>query len=73
MKTVDLKEIWEAQITTTGGTQRIIGFQWTSVITVVQTGSTVSGKFETEMGLPGEVSGRVLGDMVSMTGLPLVL
>lgn len=67
MKTVDLTGIWKAQMTATGGTQRLIGFQWTAVISVVQNGSIVSGKFETDMGLSGEISGSVLGDMASMT------
>jgi hypothetical protein len=67
MKTIDLTGTWDALMTVTGGTQAPIGFEWTAVITVVQTGSTVSGKFETDMGLSGDISGSVLGDMVSMT------
>lgn len=54
-------------MTATGGTQVPIGFKWTAVITVDQTGSTVSGTFETGMGLSGKVSGNVFGDQVSMT------
>jgi hypothetical protein len=67
MKTIDLTGTWDALMTVTGGTQAPIGFEWTAVYTVVQTGSTVSGTFETDMGLSGEVSGSVFGDQVSMT------
>ena len=65
--TVDLTGTWDALITAIGGTSEPIGSQWTAVITVIQSGSTVSGTFSTSGGNVGQLSGSISGADASFT------
>jgi hypothetical protein len=64
--TVDVSGTWDALITRTGGTQGSIGFQYPAVITMVQSGSSVSGTWITYGG-GGQALGSVSGDDLDMT------
>jgi len=65
--TVDVTGTWDLLMTSTGGTAVPVGYQWTTVLTVVQSGSTVSGTFISSGGLGGEVSGSISVDDFSFT------
>ena len=65
--TVDVTGTWDAMMTATGGTSVPVGSQWIVVLTVIQSGSTVSGTFSSSNGGSGQVSGSVSGDDFSFT------
>jgi hypothetical protein len=65
--TVNVTGTWDASMTITGGTQGPVGFHWTAVFTVVQSGSSVSGTGVTSSGSGGQVSGSVSGDDLDIT------
>lgn len=51
----------------TGWTQVPVGYQWTAVITAVQSDSSVSGTRVTSVGGGGQVTGSISGDNFNMT------
>jgi hypothetical protein len=65
--TVDITGTWDASMTVTGGTQAPVGFHWTAVFTVIQSGSSVIGTGITSSGSGGQVSGSVSGDDLVIT------
>ncbi|HEY6074500.1 MAG TPA: hypothetical protein VIV15_14200 [Anaerolineales bacterium] len=66
MGIIDITGTWEVKITASGGTQVPVGSKWNAYITATQNGTTVTGTFETDMGLYGQITGIVSGDEVSM-------
>ena len=64
---VNVTGTWDAVMTVTGGTQAPAGMQFTAVLTLAQSGSSVTGTFRTEGGLSGQVSGSVSGQFLSFT------
>ena len=65
--TGDVTGTWDVSMTVTGGTQAPVGFHWTAVFTVVQSGSSVSGTGVTSSDTGGQVSGSVSGDDLDFT------
>ena len=67
--TVDVTGTWDASITATGGTAVPVGFQYSGVMTMIQSGSTASGTFSISLGGVGQISGTVSGDDFSFTAI----
>ena len=66
--TVDVTGTWDASMTVIGGeTSLPVGYTWTGVFTMIQSDSTVSGTFSTQIGGIGQISGTVSEDDVSFT------
>jgi len=65
--TIDVTGTWDTSMTVTGGTQGPVGFHWTAVFTVIQSGASVSGTGITSSNTGGQVSGSVSGDDLDFT------
>jgi hypothetical protein len=69
--TVEVTGTWDASMTVIGGDTTVpVGYHWTGVLTVIQSGSAVSGTFSTSVGGVGQISGTVSGDEASFTSTP---
>jgi len=65
--TVEVTGTWDASMTVIGGDTTVpVGYHWTGVLTVIQSGSTVAGTISTSVG-GGQISGTISGDEASFT------